>query len=97
MFPNTLAFESRLSLDDYIQLAGGYTQNANSSKVVIAHLDGSFIEINDGFFSKAPQIRAGDHILVLPRIDTKYRQIAMELTQIIFQYALMTAVLFKVF
>lgn len=97
MFPNTLAFESGLSVDDYIQRAGGYTQNADASKVVIAHLDGSFIESNDGFFSKAPRIRAGDHILVLPRIDTKYRQIAKELTTILFQYALMTAVLFKVF
>jgi protein involved in polysaccharide export with SLBB domain len=92
LFPNTIAFESGLSVEDYIQRAGGYTQNANGSKVIIAHRDGSFTEGNEGFFSKAPQIRAGDHILVLPKIDVKSRQIAKEMTQMLFQLALMAGV-----
>ena len=91
LFPNTIAFESGLSVDDYLQRAGGYTQNADASRIIIAHRDGSFNEGNDGFFSKA-QIRAGDHILVLPKIDVKSRQIAKEMTQILFQMALMTGV-----
>ena len=97
MFPNTLPFESELSAQDYIKRAGGFTQNADASKVIIAHRDGSFIESTEGFFSKAPPIRAGDHILVLPRIDVKYRQIAKELTQMLFQYALMAGVVFNMF
>ena len=95
MFPNTLAFESELSAEDYIQRAGGFTQNADGSKIIIAHRDGSFIESNHGFFSKAPQIRAGDHILVLPKIDVKYRQIAKEMTQMLFQLALMAGVVLR--
>ncbi|THJ19593.1 MAG: polysialic acid transporter [Nitrospira sp. CG24E] len=97
MFPNTLPFESELSAQDYIQRAGGFTQNADASKVIIAHRDGSFVESTEGFFSKAPQIRAGDHILVLPRIDVKSRQIAKEMTQILFQLALMAGVVFRLF
>lgn len=97
MFPNTLPFESELSVQDYIKRAGGFTQNADASKVIIAHRDGSFIESTEGFFSKAPPIRSGDHILVLPRIDVKYRQIAKELTQMLFQYALMAGVVFNMF
>ena len=91
LFPNTITFESGLSVGDYIERAGGYTQNANASRVIIAHRDGSFSEGNDGFFSKA-QIRAGDHILVLPKIDVKSRQIAKEMTQMLFQLALMAGV-----
>lgn len=91
LFPNTIAFESELSVEDYIHRAGGYTQNADASRIVIAHRDGSFNEGDEGFFSK-PKIRAGDHILVLPKIDVKSRQIAKEMTQILFQMALMTGV-----
>ena len=91
LFPNTVAFESGLSVDDYIQRTGGYTQNADSSRVIVAHRDGSFTEGNDGFFTKT-KIRAGDHILVLPKIDLKARQIAKEVTQMLFQIALMAGV-----
>jgi hypothetical protein len=59
--------------------------------VIIAHRDGSFDEGEGGFFSK-PRVNAGDHILVLPRIDVKSRQIAKEMTQMLFQLALMAGV-----
>jgi len=97
MFPNTLPFESELSVQDYIERAGGFTQNADASKVIIAHRDGSFIENKDGFFSKAPKVRPGDHILVLPKIDVKSRQIAKEITQMLFQLALMAGVVTNLF
>jgi protein involved in polysaccharide export with SLBB domain len=97
MFPNTLPFESELSAHDYIERAGGFTQNADASKVIIAHRDGSFVESTEGFFSKAPKVRPGDHILVLPKIDVKSRQIAKEMTQMLFQLALMAGVVFRMF
>ncbi len=96
LFPNTVTFEKGLSVDEYIQRAGGYTQNADVSRIIIAHRDGSFDEGNDGFFSKS-RVRPGDHILVLPRIDVKYRQIGKELAQILFQMALMTGVVISLF
>jgi protein involved in polysaccharide export with SLBB domain len=93
LFPNTIAFDSKLRLEDYIRRAGGYTQNADSSRILIAHRDGSFDEApgERGFFSLGDEngaVRVGDEILVLPKIQTKWRQIAKELTQIIFQIAL---------
>jgi protein involved in polysaccharide export with SLBB domain len=97
MFPNTVPFESELSAQDYIERAGGFTQNADASKVIIAHRDGSFIENKDGFFSKAPKVRPGDHILVLPKIDVKSRQMAKEITQMLFQLALMAGVVTNLF
>ncbi|THJ12479.1 MAG: polysaccharide export protein [Nitrospira sp. CG24C] len=97
MFPNTLPFESELSAHDYIERAGGFTQNADASKVIIAHRDGSFVESTEGFFSRAPKVRPGDHILVLPKIDVKSRQIAKEMTTMLFQLALMAGVVFRMF
>jgi len=97
MFPNTLQFESELSAHDYIERAGGFTQNADASKVIIAHRDGSFVEDAEGFFSKPAKVRPGDNILVLPKIDVKSRQIAKEITTMLFQMALMAGVVFNMF
>lgn len=92
LFPNTIAFDNDLGVDGYISRAGGYTQNADSARVVIAHRDGSFAEAtgDKGFlnFGTAASVQAGDEILVLPRIDVKYRQIWKDMTQIIYQIAI---------
>ena len=92
LFPNAIAFDSTLSLDDYVRRAGGYTQNAETARLVVARRDGSFAEAggDTGFFSRGNgnvAIGAGDEILVLPRIDVKSRQIWKDMTQIIYQIA----------
>jgi protein involved in polysaccharide export with SLBB domain len=83
LFPNAVAYDSRLGLEDYIGRAGGYTQNANNSKVVVAHRDGSF---EDG--ATSPRLRAGDEVLVLPKVDVKSRQVFKDMTQVIYQIAI---------
>lgn len=97
LFPNAIAYDKSLSLDDYIQRAGGYTQNAEAARLVVAHRDGSFAEAGGkkGFFSSDDgdvEVRAGDEILVLPKIDVKSRQIWKDMTQIIYQIAVSAAV-----
>jgi len=100
LFPNAIAFDPPLRVDDYIRRAGGYTQNADVSRVIVAHRDGSFDEIsegNRGFFSDVDTrqtIRPGDEVLVLPKIDTKSRQIWKDMTQIIYQIAVSAKVIF---
>jgi protein involved in polysaccharide export with SLBB domain len=96
LFPTTVAFQSGLSVAEYIQRAGGYTQNADVSRIIVAHRNGTFDEGEGGLFRKT-QVRAGDSILVLPRIDVKWRQIAKDLAQILFQTALMTGVVLRLF
>jgi len=94
LFPNAIAFDKALSLDDYIRRGGGYTQNADSARIIVARRDGSFTEAggDKGFFSISNSssnttVRAGDEILVLPKIAVKSRQIWKDLTQIIYQIA----------
>jgi protein involved in polysaccharide export with SLBB domain len=93
LFPNAIAWDQGMTLDDYVKRAGGYTQNADAARIVVARRDGSFTEARGekGFFSLnegAPSVRAGDEILVLPKIDVKSRQIWKDITQIIYQIAI---------
>ena len=83
LFPNAIAYDSKLALADYIRSAGGYTQNAGNSRVVVAHRDGSFDEGNPGV-----ALRAGDEVMVLPKVDVKSRQVFKDLTQIVYQIAI---------
>ncbi len=106
LFPNAIAYDPGMVLNDYIRYAGGYTQNADAARLVIAHRDGSFSEGEttpyhdaDFFWWEQPSaetskaIRPGDEILVLPKIDVKSRQIAKDLTQILYQIAVSTKVI----
>lgn len=92
LFPNAIAHDPALTLDDYVRKAGGYTQNADSARLVVARRDGSFAEArgNKGMFSLSdgqPTVRPGDEVLVLPKIDVKSRQIWKDITQIVYQIA----------
>lgn len=89
LFPNAIAFDKKLSLEDYIDKAGGFTQNADNSRIVVAHRDGSFIQ-----GGMSAELTAGDEVLVLPKVDVKSRQIWKDMTQIIYQIAVSAKVVF---
>ncbi|MBL8394659.1 MAG: polysaccharide biosynthesis/export family protein [Candidatus Accumulibacter sp.] len=97
IFPNTIAYDPALGLADYIQNAGGYTQNADASRVVLAHRDGSFDESSRGrgffgFGGPDPTVRPGDHIMVLPKIDVKSRQLFRDIVEALFRIAVIVGV-----
>ena len=87
LFPNAVAFEPALGVDSYIRQAGGYTQNAEQARVVVAHRDGTFTQVKGGRNANEMRLRMGDEILVLPKIDVKSRQILKDWSQILFQIA----------
>jgi len=96
MFPNTVALAADKDIEDYIATAGGYSQRADTSRIVIAHRDGSFedTEASSGWFSE-PDIRPGDEIMVLPAVDPKYRQVFKEFATMIYQMGLGARVFLK--
>lgn len=96
IFPNAVAFDQKFSLDDYIKAAGGFSQSADTSRVIIAHRDGSF-EDTEGvraFWSSGPALRAGDQILVLPKVESKSIEVTRGITQVIYQIAVVAKVAF---
>jgi protein involved in polysaccharide export with SLBB domain len=94
LFPNAVAYEGRLALQDYINRAGGFTQVADNARVVVARRDGSFEQIDTSRLFASADVRAGDQILVLPKVDEKQRQFWKDMTQIIYQIAVSAKVVF---
>jgi protein involved in polysaccharide export with SLBB domain len=98
IFPNAIAFDPRLDLRDYIRRAGGYAQSADTSRIIVAHRDGSFEEAGGGrrFFgndSTSVTIRPGDEILVLPKVQTKSIEVTRGISQILYQLAIAAKVI----
>lgn len=83
LFPNAVAYDPKWTLDDYVRVTGGLTQHADTSRIIIAHPDGSFDDS-----ANLSALNAGDEIMVLPKVDVKSRQIWKEATQIIYQIAI---------
>lgn len=94
LFPNAVAFDGGLSLKDYIDRAGGYTQTADAARVVIAHRDGAFEQVDTSKLFENTRIKAGDQVLVLPKVDEKKRQFWKDITQIMYQIAIGAKVVF---
>ncbi len=94
LFPNAVAFEASMSLQQYIDKAGGYTQVADNSRVVVARRDGSFEQTDATRLAFSSNVRPGDQVLVLPKVDEKQRQFWKDMTQIIYQIAVSTKVVF---
>jgi protein involved in polysaccharide export with SLBB domain len=80
IFPNALIFNAEASIDDYVSLAGGYTQKADTSKILVMRADGSVAP-------PGSLPRAGDEVMVLPKIDSKNIEVTRGITQILYQIA----------
>ncbi|QRQ83609.1 polysaccharide biosynthesis/export family protein [Cupriavidus oxalaticus] len=83
LFPNAVAYDKGMDLDDFIRQAGGFSQNADTSRVLISHRDGSF---SDG--KRDDTVHPGDEIMVLPKVDFKTRQFTKDVFQILYQIAI---------
>ncbi len=97
-FPNALVYDPKAHVEDYIRECGGYTQNANTARIVIRHRDGSFEEARENSWGRdfAIRVQPGDEILVLPKVAIKHLQIAKDITQILYQIAVATAVVLRI-
>jgi protein involved in polysaccharide export with SLBB domain len=82
LMPQALVFNSNASVEDYIAWAGGYSERANYEQIMLIHPNG-MIDLN----AKGP-LKAGDQILVLPKVDAKIMQSIKDITQIIYQIAI---------
>ncbi len=99
LFPNAVIYQESLVPDEYVALAGGYSQNAKQSRIILKKANGSSIKIKDrsGLLHDANwSIEAGDELMVLPDVDVKSFQHAKDVFQIIYQLALSAGVVLKI-
>ncbi len=71
---------------DYIAAAGGFAEQALEKRVVVVHANG---EVESG---ENPRVRAGDEIIVLPKVPVKNLQIAATIVDILYKVAIAASV-----
>ena len=89
--PGAFIHAKNENLKYYIDLAGGYGERADTSKVLIIRINGKAEKYHSGI-----TMRAGDAILVLPKVDNQNLQIFSMLTQILYQIAIATNVVLNI-
>lgn len=85
--PGAFVYGKKEDLRHYINLAGGYSDRADTSKVLVIRTNGKAEKYRSGI-----DVKAGDSILVLPKVDSQNLQIFSMLTQILYQIAIATNV-----
>jgi protein involved in polysaccharide export with SLBB domain len=81
LMPQAVVFNPKATVDDYIAWAGGFTERAEDERISIVRANGIVV------FDMNVEIRPGDQILVLPKVDAKIMQAVKDVTQIIYQIA----------
>ncbi len=81
VFPNAMIFDGEATLDTYVRGAGGYTAGADTARVLVVRQDGSVLE------GARAELRPGDEIMVLPKVEGKRIEVVRGITQILFQIA----------
>jgi protein involved in polysaccharide export with SLBB domain len=88
LVPQSVVFKPGVSVAEYIEAAGGFTERANVDQILVVRQSG------ETQIDKGVTLRPGDKILVLPKAPTKNLQLWASITQIIFQIAVITKVAF---
>ena len=84
--PIAIAYDSRSTVADYVDLAGGTIQRRGDTRILLVRQDGTFVE------SSRARPNPGDEILVLPKVGVRKLEVARGISQILFQIAVVAQV-----
>jgi len=86
LVPQSVVYKRGMSVQDYIETSGGFSQHADEDRILVVRMNGEV--------RSASQVRPrpGDEILVLPKVPTKNIQLATSISQILYQIAVATKV-----
>ncbi|WP_409523350.1 polysaccharide biosynthesis/export family protein [Nitrincola sp. MINF-07-Sa-05] len=90
LVPQSVVFTPGMSAQDYISSAGGFSQHADKNLVLVVRQNGEVRSASD------VKLRAGDEILVLPKIPTKNLQLASTVSQILYHIAIAAKVVLDI-
>ena len=92
LMPQALVFNPKATIRDYIAWAGGFSERANDERIAVIRANGLivFLDSENSWLTdnNTQTLKAGDQILVLPKIDTKVLQAVKDITQIVYQIAI---------
>jgi protein involved in polysaccharide export with SLBB domain len=87
LFPLTLQYAAPMRVVDYIRQAGGYGQQADTSRVLLMKRSGAVVETSEDH-----QPEPGDELMVLAKVETKRIEVARGITQVLYQIAVVAKV-----
>lgn len=87
--PQSVVWSSGAPLAYYISAAGGFTERANSSEILVTEPSGATL------VGSNPSVSAGDRIIVLPKPDNWALPFIKDVTQILYQIAVGAGVLLR--
>lgn len=90
MLPRAVVVKDKARAEDYVAMAGGYTERALKSDYIVIHPNG------DADRGANPVIHPGDRLLILPKVDTKTMQTTKDIVQILYQIAVGAGVLINI-
>lgn len=84
--PKSVVYDPKMRLADYIAAAGGFTERADKSHILLARQNGEILEATGG------NVRPGDLLMVMPYYDPKGFQILKDIMGVLYQIAVATKV-----
>ena len=92
-------FDRGTYISDYIDMAGGYTENADTGRVYVLKADGRAFKPGGGaFWSRGTGLDPGDTVIVPDRLDkTAWMREIKDISQIFYQIAVSAGVLLVAF
>ena len=71
--PSTVVYRTGLNFDDYVQQAGGLTEDANKSEIYVMRANGS----TEGSYVRIKDMKPGDTIVIPQKIEAKTPPLAL--------------------
>ena len=81
LVPQSVIYSAGQNASDYINRAGGLSAQADVERILVVRLNGEVRQASE------ITLKPGDEILVLPKVPTKNLQMAVSITQIMYQIA----------
>lgn len=81
LMPQAIVWHKDLDMDDYIRSAGGFSNRANTSNLLVLRPGGDVVP-------HADSVTPGDQILVLPKVESKNLQAVKDISQVLYQVAI---------
>jgi protein involved in polysaccharide export with SLBB domain len=92
--PTSFVYNSNLSVENYIQMASGFTRGADQESVYVVHADGTSEPIHSGWLLGSVEVKKGDTIVV-PLYIKEYNQLDLweSVSKIMASFAITAATL----
>ena len=84
--PQAVLWRPGLKREDYVRLAGGFSERGRRGRFLIRRANGAFI------LDKDVALQPGDELVALPYVDPKYFQVGSDVLSLVYQIAIAASV-----